>query len=131
MSRENVELVRRYWEAWEAGDLSAALEFLSEDLVTHQDLGVETNTAHGKEGFLAMAAEWNEGFAEWTITAEEFLDAGDRILVRNHHTGRGEASKAAVEAEYWFIYTVRDGEIAQLDLHVSRSKALEAVGLSE
>ncbi len=131
MSQENVELVRRYWEAWQAGDLSGALEFLTDDVVTHQVLGLETNTVHGKAEFLGLAVEWMEGFADWTIAAEEFIDAGDRVVVRNRHTGRGEASAAPVEAEYWFVYTVRDGEITRIDLHVSRSGALEAAGLSE
>jgi ketosteroid isomerase-like protein len=36
MSQENVEIVRRGFEAWEAGDLSVLLALLDNDLVTRR-----------------------------------------------------------------------------------------------
>jgi ketosteroid isomerase-like protein len=53
MSEENVDLVRRGWEAYERGDLSAALADMSPDLVTYIAPPIPVaGTYHGPEGLL-------------------------------------------------------------------------------
>jgi ketosteroid isomerase-like protein len=130
MSRESVELVRRVWETWERGDLTGWLDLVSDDLVTRR-VGLDNATYHGKEGFLESASEWSEGFAEWSVAAEEFIDAGDRVVVRNHQSARGEASGVPVETDFWFVHTVRQDKVVQVDMFVDEQEALEAAGLSE
>ncbi len=130
MSQENVEIVRRVWEAWERGDLTALLEPMSDDVVTVR-VGLDNVTYVGKEGFLELTADWSEGFAEWSATPEEFVDAGDRVVVRNHQTARGETSGAPVESDFWFVYTIGGGKIVRLDMYAARAEALEAAGLRE
>jgi ketosteroid isomerase-like protein len=130
MSRENVEVVRRGWAAFAEGDMTQLLDLLSAELVTHRAYP-DAGTYYGKEGYLEMTADWVEGFAEWSATPEEFIEAGDYVLVRVHQTARGESSGAWVESEFWFVFTIAAGKITRLDIHVSRSEALEAVRLSE
>jgi ketosteroid isomerase-like protein len=130
MSQENVEIVRRVWEAWERGDLTRWLELTSDDLVTRR-IGLDNATYHGKEGFLESAAEWNEGFAEWSVTAEEFFDAGDQVVVRNHQTARGEASGVPIEMDFWFVHTVNEGKVVRVDMFVDERQAREAAGVPE
>ena len=76
MSQENVEIVRRAYEAFERGDLSAALEAFSPDLVTYIAPPIPVaGTYHGPEGFLQVTLDWAEGFDEVVMTGEEFFDA--------------------------------------------------------
>jgi ketosteroid isomerase-like protein len=131
MSREKVEIVRKVWEAWERGDLSAWLDLMSDDLVSRRHAGFDKTTYYGKEGFLEQAAEWTEGFAGWSATAEEFIDAGDQVVVRNRHTGRGERSGVPIEMDFWFVHTVNEGKVVQVDMFVNEGEALEAAGLRE
>ena len=131
MSQEHVEMVRALWEAWERGDLTGWLELMSDDLVTRRRVGLDSTTYHGKEGFLEQASEWSEGFAEWSVVAEEFIDAGDQVVVRNHHTARGEASGIPIEMDFWFVTTVSQGKVVRVDMFVNEREALEAVELSE
>jgi ketosteroid isomerase-like protein len=130
MSQENVEIVRRGMEAFARGDLSQALEVMSDDLETWRGIDRDI-TWHGKDGYLALTAEWAEGFADWTATAEEFIDAGDLVVVRVHQTGRGEASGVPVEGDFWFVNTLQGGKIVRLEMYASKDEALEAAGLSE
>ena len=130
MSQENVEIVRRVWETWERGDLTGWLDLVSDDLVTRRP-GLDNATYHGKEGFLEQASEWNEGFTEWSVAAQKFIDAGDQVVVQNHQTGRGEASGAPIEMDVWFVHTVDDGKVVQVDMYLDEREALEAVGLRE
>jgi ketosteroid isomerase-like protein len=129
MSQENVEIVRRVWEAWEGGDLTGWLELMSDDLVSRRHAGMDATTYHGKEGFLEQAAEWSEGFADWSVAATEFIDAGARVVVRNHHAGRGEASGVPIGMDFWFVHTVNEGKVVRVDMFVNEREALEAAGL--
>ena len=128
MSRENVELVRQGFEAWDRGDLAGVIRTFHEDAVIRPIIGPEW---HGPEGFLGMAADWVEDFAEHTVQAEDFVDAGEAVVVRVRQEGRGVESGAPIEAVYWFVYTLRKRKAVRLELYRTEAEALEAVGLSE
>jgi ketosteroid isomerase-like protein len=130
MSQENVEVVRRTNEAFESGDLPAAMRAVHPDLVTYR-ADPDAGTFHGREGFLEAFADWLEGFADFGFTAEEYFDAGDRVLVRFRQWGRGETSAATVEGPLWLLYTVSASRIARIEMYNSERQALEAAGLSE
>jgi ketosteroid isomerase-like protein len=128
MSQANVEIVRRVFEAWDSGDLAGGLASFDDGLVIHPIIGPDW---HGPEGVIGMAADWIEGLAEWSMTADEFEDAGDRVVVRVHQTGLGETSGVPVESDYWFAFTLSGGKIVRWDMYAKRAEALEAAGLSE
>jgi ketosteroid isomerase-like protein len=130
MSRENVELVRRGFDAFQEGNLSRMLDLMADDLVIYR-ADPDGATYHGKEGFLRATADWTEGFSEWSVIPEEFIDASDGVLVRVRQMARGEASGIPVEGEFWFVFEVRGRRVAKLSFYLRRGEALEAAGLSE
>jgi ketosteroid isomerase-like protein len=130
MSQENVEVVRRSNEALESGDISGAMKAVDPDLVTHR-VYPDGRTFHGREGFLGAVADWVESFAEYGFTGEQYLDAGDCVLVRFRQWGRGETSSIAVEGPVWVLYTLSAGTITRLDIYNDEGQALEAAGLEE
>ena len=73
MSQESVALVRSGFAAFEQGDLSAMLDLMADDLVTYR-ADPDGATYHGKEGFLEATADWTEGFSDWSVIPEEFID---------------------------------------------------------
>ena len=133
MSQENVEVVQRGFEAWEAGDLSSLLALLDDDLVMRRLAPMaDPGTWHGPEGLLENVAEWVDAFDEFKMEAEEFIDAGDHVVVRVAQEGRGNESGAPVTATFWFVFGVRGGKtVTTLDMYATRAEALEAAGLSE
>jgi ketosteroid isomerase-like protein len=130
MSYENVELVRRGYEAYARGDLPAMLADLDPGITTYRE-DPDGATFHGSDGLLEAIAEWVEDFEEFTLTPEEFTDADDRVLVRVHQTAVGERSGAPIEATFWFVHTVRDGKITRLDMFANRAHAFDAAGIGE
>jgi hypothetical protein len=128
VSQENVEIVRQGIEAFASGDLTGAMRAAHPDLVTHR---VDPDGAifHGPEGLLAAASDWVESFAEWGVRAEEYLDAGDQVLVRLHQWGRGESSAAAVEGTLWVVFTISEGIVTRVEMHNIEGQAFEAAGL--
>ena len=132
MSQENVEFVRRAWEAFEGGDLSGTLTALSPELVTYVAPPIPVaGTYHGPEGFLQVTLDWAEGFDELVMTGEEFIDAGDQVVVRSLHKSRGAGSGVPVQADVWYVFTLDAAKVTRADIFNDRSTALNAAGLSE
>jgi ketosteroid isomerase-like protein len=154
MSEENVEIVRRFYEvaaatyasieviqeAHEKGDfgefLPAAEAILSSDVVVRAledsdfpDTG--TGEWHGHEGFMQFAAGQTEGFGEMSIEPQEFIDAGDKVVVPMEFGGRARHTGIEVKFAFVHLLTIRDGKVARLDVYVSKAEALQAAGLSE
>jgi ketosteroid isomerase-like protein len=125
MSQQNVEIVRAALEAFEHGDLEGALEFAHIDLVSTR-VHPDGSVFHGREGFRRLLAEWLEDFSEWSFRNEEYIDAGDRVIVKQRQWGRGAVSGAPVEADWWMAYTLADGKITRLDIYTNEVEAREA-----
>src|SRR2546426_10356088 len=135
MSQENVEVVRRAYQAWNRGDLETAFEFLDRDVEVSvpPDLP-EAGTYRGRDEVRRwVAGELLPILEEARADPEKFLDVGDLVIVFVRYFGRGKASGievrgAIVDAHVW---TLRDGKVKRLQMYQGTEKALEAVGLSE
>lgn len=137
MSRESVEIVRKTYKAWEPAwgsgspDLGELLALMDDALVCRVHAPApDPGTWHGHQGFLDMSAEWADTFDEFSLRGEEFIDAGDCVLVRVALEGRGSGSGAPVAGAGWFVYGVRE-KIVTIDMYVTRDQAFEAAGLAE
>src|SRR5215207_2818663 len=131
VSEENVEIVRRGYEAYLRGDLGVIQGDMDPDVVVYRK-DPDGATFHGWDGFMQAIAEWVEDFDEFTISAREFIDANDnQVVVRVHQTAVGARSGAPIEADFWFVHTLRDARLTRLDMLVNKADALAAAGLSE
>ena len=59
----------------------------------------------------------------------DFIDAGDRVVVRFIWRGAGHGPEANME--FTGVFTVRKGRIFAIEFFWDHAEALEAVGLSE
>jgi ketosteroid isomerase-like protein len=128
MSEENVEVVRRALEAFRDGDVEGALALGHPDIVSAR-VDPDGAVFHGHDGLLQLMADWMEGFEEWSYRAEEYVDAGDQVIVHIRQWGRGAGSGAQVEADNWIVYTVEDGLITWFQIYTDRGQAYAAAGL--
>jgi ketosteroid isomerase-like protein len=65
MSQENVEIVRRGFEAWERGDWETHLSLLREDVVCCRVAPlIDPRDYNGLEGYLEFATEWLDPYDE-------------------------------------------------------------------
>jgi ketosteroid isomerase-like protein len=127
LSAENVEIVRAAWEAYENGDLSGAIAPFADEMITHRGASiVHEMTFTGPEGALDSLLEWAEQFDEFEQTVMEVVDAGDHVLCKVHQTGFGVQSGAAVEGDFWFALTLREGKVVRLEMHTTKEDALKA-----
>ncbi len=129
MSQENVEIVQRFYEAIHCGDEAEALSYLAPEV----EYGVlQEGLAHGPDEVRAMWERWKGDWEDGGKTAaEEYIDAGDRVVVTVHEWGRGEASGIEVDVRVFNVFTVRDGMVVHKREFADRAEALEAAGLSD
>ena len=134
MSRDNVDVVRRAYAAYNRADLDGVL------LELHSDVRWEEN--HPLFGFVGLDTlyDGHEGFRRWwqasrdpwtdvEAVIDEITPVGDHALVvRNTMRGKGAGSGVAVELPFFSVYDLRDGKIARRRLYPERHEALEAAG---
>jgi ketosteroid isomerase-like protein len=136
MSQENVEIVRRGYELYAAGDLDGVAALFSADaeLAGAGGLGVAgtaAGTRYGPEGFLRATEEAVEAFEDYRTEAEDFIDAGAAVVVPVVITGRGRASGANMEMRLAHLWVLRNGKVIRGEVYRTTEDALEAAGLGE
>ena len=132
MSQQNVEVVRRFFEAFDP-DVDRAIEFWHPDLDYRAVEGAldDVGVFYGHEALRHYWEQWDETFDEFRAEAEQLIDAGDQVVAALRISGRMKGSQAVVDMPLWMNFTVRDGKITRGREYLTREEALEAAGLSE
>src|SRR5437764_14350651 len=136
MSQENVELVRKVYDAAARRDDVTAFEFYAEDIVWdisnsgRAAMGVEP-VYEGHEGVRQYWREVLSVFGEVDFEVEEMVDAGDQVLAVIREREVGRASGAPVESTHFALWTVADGKVIRLQIFDDRQQGLEAAGLPD
>jgi uncharacterized protein len=131
MSQENVEIVRGVYEAFGRGDVPTVLG--------HMDQSIEWNEAENfiyadrnpyvgpqavLEGvFMRIGVDW-EGF---TVTPEEWLDAGVRIVVLGTYSGMHKATGRSVRAQFAHVWSVREGRVVRFQQYTDTKQFADTV----
>jgi ketosteroid isomerase-like protein len=129
MSQENLEVVLDQFAATNERDFARAMSHYAEDveLVVHQDAFLQRGTFQGRDAVGRWFGDWFATFEPgYHFDIEEARDLGDVILLVASHHGRGRASGAEVHGQTAYLYEVRDGKLAHVELHATREAALEA-----
>jgi ketosteroid isomerase-like protein len=130
MSQENVEIVRRAFEA-----VNARLEFPRE--LHHPDYELDLTDSGGPvlQGIGAAEEtmrEYWETFDDFQYEIEEVIHADEEhVVVSVRDGGRMKGSSAEVWTRFFDVVTLREGKIVRVSAHTDRNRALEAAGLSE
>ncbi len=127
---ERVELARRGFAAYEAGDMKTVVELFDPEIeVFVADQFLLTGTHRGIDGFVKWIGEWNDAWKRFESEIEEVVAVGDRHAVaRVRQVGLGRGSGIEVDQTVGFVFEVRDGRCVHLALHPSFE---EAVGVAE
>ena len=139
MSQENVEIVRRVWNEFQAGlergDPGAFfdLDVVRDDyeFVLAEPIDLEPVWI-GRDEFAEFMRIWTEGFENYSVQLERLIDAGGNRVVavlRQHGTGTG--SGATGEVRTGQIFELEGGRLVRCTTYTNDTAALEAAGLSE
>jgi uncharacterized protein len=133
MSQENVEIVRRGYEAFNRGDLEGmvadfapSFEYVPTGAVPGFDRAYQ-----GPEGLMEFVDWMRAEFDYARADIDELIEARDQVLVGVTARGLGKQSGVEVTWHIWHLWTVRDDKVVQGQGFVKREDALEAAGLRE
>ena len=127
-AQEKVEVVRRVYDAWNAGDVNALRDLCDPDVVVHYPEGwPEPGPSVGRE---AAVRQWEHVRDAWTGDALEpvtdFVDDGDRVVVRDAWRGTGLGPDT--DLEFSRVFTLRERKLIGLESFWDHADALEAGG---
>lgn len=115
MSSQILDTVRGVYDAFAGGDIPTVLGFLSADIQWTEAEGFPYGgTYHGPSGvlegvFMRLGADW-DGFA---AVPNEFIDAGDTIVVLGKYSGKYKATGKSFQAEFAHVWKTRAGQAFQ------------------
>jgi ketosteroid isomerase-like protein len=132
MSRENVEMVRRWIDAGNRADRDEWLAGFAPEAEWHTSgRFADRGVYRGREGLARYWAELQEDIEELTLSATEIRAVGDKVFVAATLRGRGRQSKARFEERAWLVMRCCNGLAVRVEAYLDPDEALEAAGLRE
>jgi len=114
MAQENVALVKGIYQAFGTGDVPAVLGAMSPDIVWNEAENfplADRNPYVGPQAilegvFARLGSDW-EGFA---VDPQDYLDAGDSVVVLGRYRGTCRATGKPVDAQLVHVWRIEDGK---------------------
>jgi hypothetical protein len=129
MSRENVEVVRAIYRAFEHRDTEALLRHLDPSIrVYDRPLHPDASVYEGQEGFLRFSETDWDAFEEVVYEPQDFLTYGAYVVVPIKQRGRGKSSALGIEEGIVNVWKLRRGKCVELRIFSTVEEALEATG---
>lgn len=138
MSRENVAIVRRLYEAVACRHGATVLAIYDPEVEwdhSHNEavvglMGGRT-VFRGHEGVREWSREWYEAWENVDAELEELIDAGEHVVVVLNYRGRGRASGAEVQFTHLAgVFTLNEGRVVRAAWFRAREEAVQAAGCS-
>ncbi len=131
MSQENVEIVRRGVDAWNAGNMDALPELYDPHVIVRAVEGwPEPGPYVGRDAVIRQWEKAREAFDANTLeVVGDYIDGGDRVAVRLIWRGVGAGPEADIEGTA--LFTVRNGVVLGTEFFWDHSEALKAVVLAD
>jgi ketosteroid isomerase-like protein len=131
MSRENVELARQSYDAFNRRDLDAFLALMDDQVQTESRLVAVEGGYHGHEGVRRWWNDFLGAFPDYRIEVEEIRDLGELTLSRFLARAHAAASNTPLTDRVWQPIRWRHGKCVWWTVCPTEAEALEAVGLTE
>ena len=113
MSQENVDLVGGGYEAFGRQDIPGVLERFDANIEwTAPDTLPTGGTYRGPDKVGEFFASLPETWAELNVGPDEYLDAGDTVVVLGTHRIRGH-NDVSGEAQFVHVWDVTEGKVVR------------------
>jgi ketosteroid isomerase-like protein len=131
---QNVDKLRKQYEAFNRRDWETAAELLDPHVELHGTVGglEEDVVVRGPDGIRQQfEIEDDEVWEEHRIEPEKFIDAGEQVVVIQREYQRAKGSGVEIEGNTATVFDMRNGRIVRMQGYMDPAAALKAVGLSE
>jgi uncharacterized protein len=131
MSEESVEITKRTFEAFNAGDMDALRGLYDPDIVfRHLPDWPEPGPTVGRDEVIRFIESLRDTWdATETQIRGEIIHAADRVVVSFTWRGAGHGPQSNIELTT--LSPVRNGKVREVEYFRDRAQALEVAGLAE
>lgn len=131
MSKENVDVIRRMYDLFGRGDVLGVLDQMDQGIewreaenFIYADLNPYVGPQAVLEGvFMRLGSEW-EGFS---VTPEEWLDAGNHVVVLGTYRGTHKETGKEVRAQFAHVWGVRGDRVVRFQQYTDTKQFAEVV----
>jgi ketosteroid isomerase-like protein len=112
--QQNLEVVRKGYEAFGRGDINALLSLFDENIEWVSPGPPEVPTAGTRRGLQAVGEFFktlNELLEFTRFDAKEFVAQGDRVIVLGEDTARVKATGKVLEGAWAHVFTLKNGKV--------------------
>jgi ketosteroid isomerase-like protein len=131
MSRENVELVLRAYDAFNRRDWDAFVALMDDNVEIMTRIAPIEGGRHGHDGMRSWWETMLAAFPDYDIEVVDVRDLGDVTLASLRALGHGAGSDVPFEDLLWHTGRWRRGKCVWWAAFLSEAEALEAVGPRE
>ena len=131
MDQAHVEVLRDFYDALGRNDVESAVGLCDPEVEVY--LNPEVVAALAPKGHKEVASYlhgWFDSWDKYVPRPEEFIEAGEQVVVLVQLSARGKGSRFEIEEEVADVFRLDDGKIVQLRLYVDRGVAREAAGIA-
>ena len=124
-------MIRRAFEAYERGDLDAAVADIAPtcEYVAAGTVPGRTGTYRGPEGYKSFMAWLDDEFSDSHAQVDALIDAGDSVVVGATLRGQGRQSGIPATFTFWQVWRLANGKGVHGQGFADKAEALEAAGL--
>jgi uncharacterized protein len=123
--RESLDAIKAGYEAVGTGNVEDLLAIVDPDVVIRdRPESPDPRTYRGHDGVRQAIASSDESFAEFELHPEEFIAAGDYVVVVLRMKGTGRGSGVTVEERIAHQWKVRDGKVVALQVYSDPDEAV-------
>jgi ketosteroid isomerase-like protein len=132
MSQENVEVVRRFLDAFNARDVEVLVSLSAEDCEWRPFRAqLEGIVYRGHQGVRQFLSDMNEDWETFRIDPLEFRDRDQLVAVIGRVKARSAESSMEIESIAGFVHELEQGRVRRITSHSDVEAALDAVGLRD
>jgi ketosteroid isomerase-like protein len=130
VSRENLEIVQRGFEAFNAGGVEGIIPFIHPDFeaTTPPNLASEPDTYRGHDGIRRWFDSFDDVMDQIRWDAHGFEQVGDFVVVDFTLRARGRTSGLDFGQDAAMVWSLRDGKAIGVELFVTLDEARAAAG---
>lgn len=133
MTEQNVEFLRRGYEALQRGDLetfkSLSRERLDPEFEFHHVW--DGRVFKGYEGTMEWLSDTRETWSDYKQEVDEIIDLGEHVVVVLGISAQGAGSGVPVAQEFAVVWTFDGDRVVRARSFTSRAEALEAARQSD
>jgi uncharacterized protein len=132
MQMSSVEIVKRSYEAFARKDMDGVLGDMDPDIEWHQAQGLP----HGgyyrgldevkRNIFDPLDDEW---WDEFTATPDEFLDAGEQVVVLGRYRGTAKKTGRPLDVPFVHVWTLRGDKAVRFRQFLDTAGWVAALGI--